>query len=268
MKGQKGHIKTNASGGGFLYAALPLFIIAVWWALSAAGRVNPYLVPSPKKIWTAAARLIASGELAVHVRVSLARVWAGYAISAACALPAALLFHESAALRKLFHVALETIRAVPPLALIPLLILWLGIGEASKIAVIVLATFFPIFLNALGGFDSMDGKWLELSRSLELPFKRHLFSVLIPAALPQIVTGLRLGFGYAWRALLGAELFSAAAGLGYLITDSQAMARVDRVFVGIIVIGLLGVIFDALLRFLASRLQPHESSLGAAENER
>ncbi|MDR2663710.1 MAG: ABC transporter permease [Treponema sp.] len=244
------------------YAALPLLVIAAWAALSSQGLVNPYLIPSPARIWQAALRLLASGELQGHVLVSLGRVWAGYLISAALALPLALAFHESGILRRGFHGIFEVIRAVPPLAMIPLLILWFGLGEASKLAVIVLATFFPIFLNAQGGFDSMDSRWLELSRSLELPFSRHLGSVLIPAALPQIITGLRLGFGYAWRALLGAELFASASGLGYLITDSQAMARVDRVFVGIITIGLLGVSFDALLRCAAGRLVPDYDDAG------
>lgn len=249
------------------YAALPLGIIALWWCLSAFGLVNPYLIPSPAKIGEAAQRMFSTGELQKHILVSLGRVWAGYCISAACALPLALLFHENRLLRNTFHGMFEVIRAVPPLAMIPLLILWFGLGEASKLAVIVLATFFPIFLNAESGFDSMDRRWLELSQSLELPFRRHLFSVLIPAALPQIITGLRLGFGYAWRALLGAELFASASGLGYLITDSQAMARVDRVFVGIITIGILGVIFDALLRIIAGRLTPNRESRNWASHE-
>jgi NitT/TauT family transport system permease protein/sulfonate transport system permease protein len=250
-----------------LYAALPAGIIVLWGILSALKLLNPYLIPSPGKILSAAAKLLASGELAGHVGISLLRVWSGYLISAGAALPLALLFHENPALRKLFHGIFETVRAVPPLALIPLLILWFGIGEASKLAVIVLATFFPIFLNAESGFDSMDSRWLELSRSLELSFPRHLRSVLIPAALPQIITGLRLGFGYSWRALLGAELFASASGLGYLITDAQAMARIDRVFVGIFAIGLLGVIFDTLFRFLAARFLPGAENFSWAARE-
>jgi NitT/TauT family transport system permease protein/sulfonate transport system permease protein len=244
------------------YAALPLSLLCIWQLLAALALVNPYLVPAPAQIWRAALRLISTGELQGHVLVSLGRVWAGYLISAACALPLALLFHEIPALRKLFHGLFEIIRAVPPLALIPLLILWFGLGEASKLAVIVLATFFPIFLNAESGFDSMDSRWQELSASLKLSFPRHLSAVLVPAAFPQIITGLRLGFGYAWRALLGAELFASASGLGYLITDSQAMARVDKVFVGIIVIGLLGLFFDTILRLLANRFVPAGENFG------
>ena len=237
---------------------LPLFVFAAWTVLSGLGILNSYLVPSPQRVWNAAVQLIASGELGVHAAVSMARVWGGYALSVCCALPLALLFHESPLLRRIFGGLLDMLRAVPPLAMIPLFILWFGLGEGSKLAVIVMSSFFPVFLNAESGFDSMDSRWLELSRSLELPFSRHLFSVLIPASLPPIIAGLRLGFGYAWRALLGAELFASASGLGYFITESQAMARVDRVFVGVITIGLLGTFLDVLLRFLARKLAGYD----------
>ena len=252
---KKIHFKPN----WISYTILPLLFAATWVVLSAFKLVNPYLIPSPARIWNAAHQLIASGELIKHIAISLARVWGGFVLSVLFALPLALLFHESPLLRRLFHSPFEVIRAIPPLAMIPLLILWFGLGEGSKLAVIVLASFFPVFLSAQSGFGSMDSRWLELSRSLELPFKRHLFSVLIPASLPQIITGLRLGFGYAWRALLGAELIAAASGLGYFITDSQMMARTDRVFVGIITIGLLGAGFDVLLRFSARKLITYDA---------
>ena len=239
--------------------ALPLFIVALWAILSSLDLVNSYLIPSPARIWHTALNLIFSGELGEHVAISLARVWGGFGMSVFCALPLALLFHENPFLHRIFHSLFEVIRSIPPLAMIPLLILWFGLGEGSKLAVIVLASFFPVFLSTQSGFNSMDNRWLELSRSLELSFSRHLFSVLIPASLPQIITGLRLGFGYAWRALLGAEIFAAASGLGYLIADSQAMARIDRVFVGIFTIGFLGAGFDALLRLLAKKFIKYEA---------
>jgi ABC-type nitrate/sulfonate/bicarbonate transport system permease component len=230
---------------------LPVALAVLWQFLCALRLVNAYLIPSPQRVFSAWLDLLLSGELGRHAATSLYRIFAGYGISVCLALPLALLFYYSFRLRKLFHGILEFLRSVPPLAMIPLLILWFGIGEASKLAVIVLATFFPVFLNALGGFDSMDGRWLELSRSLELSFFRHLRWILVPAALPHVAVGLRLGFGYAWRALLGAELFASAAGLGYLISDAQEMARVDQVFAGILTIGFLGLIFDTLFRFLA-----------------
>jgi NitT/TauT family transport system permease protein/sulfonate transport system permease protein len=236
-----------------LRAALPAGLFFLWWFLSSRGLVNAYLVPSPQKTFAAAFGLAKSGELARHVFVSLGRVASGFGMSACAALLLALAFHASPALKKLFHGVFELLRATPPLAMIPLLILWFGIGEASKLAVIVLATFFPVFLSASSGLDSVDGRWRELSDSLELSFARRLRAVLFPASVPYIMTGLRLGFGYAWRALLGAELFSSSAGLGYLITDAQQMARIDTVFVGILCIGLLGLFFDTLFRALAGR---------------
>jgi ABC-type nitrate/sulfonate/bicarbonate transport system permease component len=239
--------------GALLYAALPAALVFLWWGLSALGLTNPYLVPSPQKTFAAAASLAGSGELARHLLVSLGRVWAGFGISACAALPLALAFHASSAARKIFHGVFELLRAIPPLAMIPLLILWFGIGEASKLALIVLATFFPVFLSALNGFDSMDPRWRELADSLGLSSARRLRRVLVPAALPQIVTGLRLGFGYAWRALVGAELFSSSAGLGYLISDAEEMARVDTVYVGIIFIGGLGLFFDTVFRVFLRR---------------
>ncbi|MDR3343222.1 MAG: ABC transporter permease [Treponema sp.] len=235
---------------------LPVGLIVLWWVCSSLNLVNPYLIPAPQKIAAAAIRLCKTGALQRHILVSLCRVWAGYGISIGMALPLSLIFHYSPVLKRLFQGVFELLRAIPPLAMIPLLILWFGLGEASKLAVIVLATFFPVFLNASSGFDSMDGRWLELSQSLELSFFRHLRSVLIPGALPQIITGLRLGFGYSWRALLGAELFASASGLGYLITDAQEMARIDTVFVGILTIGSLGLIFDKVLRILAGVISP------------
>jgi len=235
---------------------VPGALVLAWALLSVSGLVNPYLVPSPGKVFDAALALSRKGELARHALASLGRVWGGFGMALAFAFPAALAFHFHPRLGRLFRVPLEFLRAVPPLAMIPLLILWLGIGEASKLAVVVLAAFFPIFLSALGGFDGVDGRWLELSRSLELSSPRFLRYVLVPGALPEIVTGLRLGFGYSWRALLGAELFSSASGLGYLVTDAQEMARVDVVFVGIATIGILGLLFDVGLRLLADAASP------------
>jgi NitT/TauT family transport system permease protein/sulfonate transport system permease protein len=245
-------------GDIFLFLVLPFLIIFAWWAFTALHLVNPYLIPSPAKVIKAARSMLQSGELQKSVLISLSMVWLGYGLSAGCALPLALLFHCQPLLKRLFRGPLEFLRAVPPLAMIPLLILWFGIGNASKLAVIILASFFPIFMDAENGFDSMDAKWLELSKTLELPFARHLFQVLLPAAFPQVVTGLRLGFGYAWRALLGAELFSSSSGLGYMITDAQEMARVDKVFVGIFAIGILGLIFDGILRFFCAKVYVYE----------
>ena len=140
------------------------------------------------------------------------------------AIPLAYFFYYSPASEKRAKLLLEALRFIPPLSLIPLLILWLGIGEAAKLSIVFLASFFPLYL--------------------------------IPASLPNIFTGLRLGFGYSWRALVGAELIAASSGLGYLIGDAGEMSRTDKVFVGILCIAVLGVLGDQLFQLFGKRLTP------------
>ncbi len=137
-----------------------------------------------------------------------------------------------------------------------MLILWFGIGEASKTAVIVLATFFPVFLNTVDGVSRCDRKLIEVGRTLGLTERERFLRIILPSSLPSVLTGLRLGLGYSWRALIGAELIAASSGLGYLIHDAQALSRSDVIVVAIIVMGVLGALTDDLFFRLARRLVP------------
>ncbi len=231
-------------------------LLLLWGLLSKLELINDYLIPSPEKVLREGWRLTLSGSLPHHIAVSLRRVFIGYGITVSIALPLALFLHRRIRWMERSSFLLSFLRATPPLALIPLLILWFGIGESSKIAVIVLAAFFPIFLNAFDGFQQVDTRWHELAATLNLSGFDRLRFILLPGAFPHIVTGLRIGFGYSWRALVGAELFAAASGLGYLILDSQEMARTDRVLVGILAIGVLGFIFEGILGAITLRLSP------------
>ncbi|MDA3947849.1 MAG: ABC transporter permease [Spirochaeta sp.] len=235
---------------------VPTLIVLVWAIVSHLELVNSYLIPSPGTVLEDALQLISAGTLQRHLAVSLGRVFVGYSLTVLGAIPLALFLHHSPRWFDRLSIPLSFLRVTPPLALIPILILWLGIGEASKVAIIVLASFFPVFVNAHDGLHRVEGRWRELSRSLELNWYEFHRFVLLPGALPQIVSGLRIGFGYAWRALIGAEIFAAASGLGYLIVDSQEMARIDRVFVGILAIGITGLTFDAILDRLTTRSFP------------
>lgn len=230
-----------------LIALIPGVVLLAWWLLAHWEVLNPYLTPSPGKVLSAGVEALRTGELWIHAGVSLARVFAGFLLTVCLALPLAALLYFYPKSERLLRVPLELLRVIPPLALIPLLILWLGIGEGSKLAIIVLASFFPIFLNAYDGLENVDSRLLEMAATIDLTPWDTFRSVLLPAALPSVITGLRIGFGYSWRALIGAELIAAASGLGYMILDAEQLARTDRVFVGICVIGLLGYIFDAAL---------------------
>lgn len=232
---------------------IPAVIILVWWGLGHWHILNPYLTPSPEAVIDAAINAISSGELWMHSCVSLARVFTGFILTSCMALPLAAFLYFSPTCERILRVPLTILRVTPPLALIPLLILWLGIGEESKLAVIILASFFPVFLNALDGLKNTDSKLLEMADTIDLTRWDIFVSVLLPSALPSVITGLRIGFGYSWRALIGAELIAAASGLGYMILDAEQLARTDRMFVGIILIGVLGYFFDIILSRITSR---------------
>jgi sulfonate transport system permease protein len=240
-----------------IQGALPfLCVLALWQAACSFGWVNTYLLPSPLRVARAEAAAALSGELGHHVAASSLRVLGGFAIAVALALPAAALASLAPRLLSALGPLLAFLRNIPPLALVPVLILWLGIGEASKIALIVLASFFPAFLGAATGLSGVDPRLAEMGRSVGLSRWQILVRVLLPESVPSLANGLRLGLGYGWRALVGAEMVAAASGLGYWILDSEEMARIDSVFAGILTIGVLGIVLDRAALAAARRLAP------------
>ena len=245
--------------------ALPALLVLFWWLAAEAAIFPPILLPAPQTVFSRALDLISSGELFRHAGTSLARVAAGFLISAALALGSAFLFYRHAASERAASIIFESLRIIPPLSLVPLLILWLGIDEAPKLAIVVLASFFPIHLSALDALKATGGRFAALSSVLGLSEREHFRHILLPGAAPGIFTGLRLGFGYAWRALVGAELIAAASGLGYLIEDASMLARTDVVMVGILTIAVLGVVCDALFRRLLEGCLPQKRAAAPAD---
>ena len=146
------------------------------------------------------------------------------------------------------------IRHIPPISLIPLLILWFGIGETPKLIVIVLASFFPILLNTETGIFGCDEKLVEVGKVLNFSKGKIFFRIQLPNAVPNILVGIRIGLGYGWRAIVGAEMIAATSGIGYLILDAQALSRTDKVIGGILVIGVIGLLTDALCGWVVRRV--------------
>lgn len=231
-------------------------VLGLWWAASKFGWVNAFLLPAPGKVLDTLVELARSGALARHTLVSLQRVGLGYAIAVLAAVLLAVLFSRSTSIRGLVDPLLEFLRQIPPLALMPLLMLWLGIGETQKVAIIVLACFFPIFLGIRGGIAQVDGKLIEVGKVCGLGPSEILWRIVLPSSLPSIVVGLRIGLGYSWRALVGAELIASSAGLGYLIVDAENLARTDIVLAGILVIGVIGLLADLALKRLIAGAAP------------
>lgn len=236
-------------------AVFILFLFA-WAASSASDLVSAFLLPSPTVVYEALVELIRDGSLLQHAAISVQRVLLGYSLAVGIALPLSLIFSLLPRLRAFLEPLLEFLRQIPPLALVPLLILWLGIGETQKIGIILLACFFPVFLGALGGISQADPKLIEVGRSCHMSSLEIMLRIVLPASLPAVVIGLRIGLGYSWRALVGAELIASSAGLGYLIVDAENLARTDIVLAGVIVIGVLGLIADMLAKVAIRWLAP------------
>lgn len=240
----------------FVPTIVVVIAVAAWGLLTGLLKIPAVLLPTPVATWHAAVELLQDGTLLEHIAVSVKRLVGGYLMAVILALPSAFLLSQSVWARRFFHPVLEFMRQIPPLAMMPLLILWLGIGEAQKIGIIILACFFPIFLGTLGGIAQCDPRLKEVGRISGLSTGRILWRIVLPSALPAIVIGLRISLGQGWRALVGAELVASAAGLGYMIVDAENLARTDIIVVGIIVIGLLGLTSDWIARWLIHRFAP------------
>lgn len=234
---------------------LPAALLAGWWAAARCSLFTSYLLPAPPAVAQALAELTASGELVVHIAASLRRVLVGFGLASGLALPLGLLVGLSRRAREFLAPTLGFLQHVPPIAWIPLFILWLGIGEASKNAVIAYAAFFPIFLNTLHGIAATDPRLVEVGRLYRLRPLELVREVYLPSAAPVIFTGLRLGLSYSWRALVAAELIAAPSGLGYLIVEARELSQPDIILGGVVVIGLVGLVLEALLNQVERHLR-------------
>ncbi|MBP2640783.1 MAG: ssuC 11 [Firmicutes bacterium] len=232
----------------------PFVVLAIWQAISVAGIANPILMPSPASILGAAAEMLKSGELVRHLEISFIRVIEGFFIASALALVLASAMGIFTRIFSLLNMTIQLLRPVPPIAWIPLAILWFGIEEGSKVFIIVLGSFFPIFTNVLGGIRQTENKFVELAKALQIPQRKFIMKVVVPGTLPFIVTGLRTGLGYAWMCVVAAELSAGMQGIGYMLTDARAMIQTDRIIVGMLAIGVIGKGMDSLLLLLEERI--------------
>ena len=237
----------------FVYAAI--FIVAVWLAVVAIFRPHESLLPQPWAVARHLAELVASGELFKHIGASLTRVLSAWCLAGAIAIPLGLAMGRIPRFERLVDPVVELFRPISPLAWIPLAILWFGIGEFGKIFVVLVGTFFPTLIATVAGVKRIDPVLIHAGQVLGCTDRASLFrKVVLPAALPNIITGLRISFGTGWAAIIAAELVAARSGLGYLISNGMEILRADKVLVGMAVIGVLGVMFDSLFRLIHRRI--------------
>lgn len=217
------------------------------------------LLPAPTAIVPAAWELISSGELLHHAGDSLRREAIAF-LWASIAIPIGIAMSWWRAVDEQLDPLMEILRPIPPLAWIPLSILWFGIGETQNQFIIFLAIFFPILLNAISGVKSIEPNLIRAARCLGANEWDILYRVVLKAALPQIVTGIRIGLGVGWMALVAAELVGATSGLGFLINDARTVLRTDYVIVGMGTIGLIGLLIDWSIRNVMKVLLPWSRS--------
>ena len=227
--------------------ALLIVLAVLWYAVTEKRLWSPYLLPSPGRVALTFCELALSGQLMSNTLISLQRMAIGFTVSAVLGIPLGFVFAVSPRIYAYAKGILELLRNTPPLAFIPLLILWWGIGELSKIILIVLVAFFPMLINTVEGVCSVDQKLVEAGRVFGFSRKRIFWEIVLPSAFPNIVTGLRISMGYSWRAIIGAEMIASSSGLGYMILNGQQLSRTDAVLCGIVVIALLGVLGEGLL---------------------
>lgn len=239
-----------------------IVILLLWYVGSKLALWSTFIIPTPEKVIKSFITLLQNGKLIKNIIISLERVVVGFGISSIIALPLGILFGISSKIYEYFKGILEFLRHTPPLALVPMIILWFGIGELSKIVIIILASFFPIFLNCLKGVTSCDEKYIEVGKVFGLSQYKIFTKIIFPSAIPDILLGLKLGLGYSWRAIIAAELIASSSGIGYLILDAQQISRSDIVVVGILSIGLLGISTDYLFSlFIHKYLRKRKESL-------
>ncbi|MDY0893180.1 ABC transporter permease [Frigoribacterium sp. CFBP9030] len=226
---------------------LPVAVLAAWLLATSVGGVPSYRVPSPLDVWTAGVQLAGTGQLGQYVAISVQRVLIGFAVGSLIGLVLGAVVGLSRVGEAVLAPSIAAVRAVPSLAWVPLLILYLGIGEDSKVTLIAIGAAFPVFTTVAGSLRHVDPHLVEAGRAYGLRRVSLFTRVQLPAVIPSLVSGLRLALAQAWLFLVAAELIASSMGLGFLLTESQSNGRVDRIYLAILLLALLGTLSDTVL---------------------
>lgn len=228
----------------------PLALLLIWELASQSGLLPSRVIAAPSQIGGTLWAMIESGELATHLWVSLQRALLGLSIGVAIGVVAALITGLSKKGEVILDSPMQMLRTIPSLALVPLFILWFGIGEFTKIALIVTGTTFPVYLNLYSGIRNIDPKLIEAANTLGLNRRQLIWHVILPGSLPSFFVGLRYSLGISWLALVFVEQINTTAGIGYLASDARDFMRTDVIVICLLIYSILGLVIDALIRTL------------------
>ncbi len=231
---------------------VPVLILAAWICTTHFRSIPTSILPKISMVWQAFLEMLQSGQLWKDLSVTLSRVVKGYLLSALLGMILGSLMGMSKTVAYLLQPTVTVIRQIPIIAWIPLIILWCGIGELSKIVVIVLAAFFPIMMNTMSGISSTPAGYIEVAQLYKLSF----FKTFRKVYLPQILVGLKLGLGISWMAVVAAELIASLSGIGYRMSNARSLMQSDVVIVCMILIGLIGILMDKILGVIFTAITP------------
>ena len=242
---------------------LPVVVLSLWQLLSYIGLLPAQLFSSPFMIFERFIALMQSGELLTHLQISLWRAFLGFSLGGALGLSIGLMVGMNRKSEQYLNPSIQMLRTIPLLVITPLFIMWFGFGELSKVLLIALGAFFPLYLQTFLGIRNVDQKLYDVAQILEYSRLETVMKLMIPASLPNILLGIRLALSTAWMCLVVAELLGADRGVGFMIQDARSFMQTDTVFVGIILFALAGKLSDSFVRLLEQRLLKWQDSFKA-----
>lgn len=237
-------------------AILPLAVLVLWELAAALALYNTILLPAPTRVASAAWQLVLSGDLFRHFADSMRRIAFANLVAIGTAVPLGVLMGRYRPFEDIMDGLLNILRPIPPLAWIPLAILWFGLGEKSVVFITLISAFFAILINTIAGVRSVDRSLMRAALALGANQRDLIKDVIFPATLPHIFTGVRVALGVSWMSIVAAELIASSSGLGYMISYYREVLRSDLILVGMVSIGIIGFVMDRGLLWLERRLLP------------
>ncbi|WP_457578297.1 ABC transporter permease subunit [Ensifer adhaerens] len=250
---------------GLISFSTTVVIVALWFLVTEGGWVKPLFLPSPLAVWDkfmlAMTDGVSNSTLMQHTRASIGRVFGAFLLALLTAVPIGVLMGVNRFVRGLFDPIIEFYRPLPPLAYLPLVIIWLGIGEFPKVFLIYLAIFAPMAIAARAGVRSVSTEQIHAAYAMGATRGQVINQLIMKAALPEIFTGMRIGIGVGWTTLVAAEMVAANRGLGFMVLNAAENLESDTVIMGIFIIGIFAFAFDLLIRYLEKALIPWKGRL-------
>ena len=237
---------------------LPVLIVLAWHFATSTGAMSTLILPKISTVLETLKEQIANGTLPGDIGISLSRIAKGYALAVVVGILLGVLMGMNKFANRFFMLTFTAIRQIPMIAWVPILIIWFGIGEESKVAVIFLAAYFPVLVNTVSGIERTDPKLIEVGKMYHLNGWQQFTKIYLPSALPSIFVGLKLGLSVSWMAVVGAEMIAATSGIGFRINDARSLMQYPVVFAGIIAIAVVGVIMDLAISLIGKLCTPWE----------